>query len=114
MVKKKTAKAPTMAQQAQVLQQSLDQKNADAMTGTVAGEIWKEIKDWPIEMFALPDQVINAHCHPVSIEPSKLYLLTNSSAVLPSLETAIGKNYVVDLVDKFVVVSRALLPFGKR
>lgn len=114
MTKKKTTKAISLAQQAQTLQQTLDQKNADSMVGSVAGEIWTEIKDRPIEMFALPDQVVNMHCHPVSIEPSKLYLLTNSTAVLPSLENAIGRNYVVELVDRFVVVSRALLSITKR
>lgn len=113
MSKKKTTKAITLAQQAQVIQSNLDQKNADSMTGTVAGEIWKEIKDRNIEMFALPDQVVHMHCHPVAVDPSKLYLLTNSSAVLPSLEVAVGKNYVVELANKFVVVSRAIVPFKR-
>jgi hypothetical protein len=37
----------------------------------------------------------------------------NSSAVLPSLETAIGKKYTVELVDKFVIVARVVNPFTR-
>jgi hypothetical protein len=114
MSKKKSTKEVSLAQQALELQQTVDQKNAATMQGTTAGAIWDEIKDRDIEMFALPNQKVNMHCHPVTIEPSKLYLLTNSSAVLPSLELAIGRNYVVELVDKFVIVSRAIIPVTKR
>jgi hypothetical protein len=85
----------------------------EAIQGSLAGEIWEEIKDKPIEMFALPEQKVNMHCHPIPIEPSRLFLLISSSAVLPSLETALGKHYVVELMDKFVAVSRALAPFKK-
>jgi hypothetical protein len=100
----------TLSQQAQTKQAAKDKVMAEAMKDTVAGEIWAEIKDKNIEMFALPDQTVSMHCHPVPIEPAKLYLTTNSSAVLPSLETAIGKKYVIELADKFVVVSRAIVP----
>lgn len=102
-----TKKAETLAQQALEAQQNKDVAVAKHLAGTLAGEIWNEIKDKSIEMFALPDQKVNMHCHPVDIEPSKLYLLTTSTAVLPSLETALGKKYVVELVDRFVSVSRA-------
>ena len=114
MSKKKSSKEPTLAQQAQAAQEALDSKSATSMQGTPAGEIWSEINDKTIEMFALPGQFVSMHCHPVNVEPSKLYLLTNSSAVLPSLETAVGKNYVVELVDKFVIVSRAVVPLTRR
>lgn len=114
MNKKKTVKDPTLVQQAVAKQQELDSKNVNLMEGTVAGEIWNEIKDKKIEMFALPDQFVCMHCHPVVIEPSKLYLLTNSSAVLPSLETAIGSGYSVEKLDKFVAVSKVAVPLTKR
>jgi hypothetical protein len=106
----KKSKAETLAQQAVEIQQSKDQATAKGMQGTPAGAIWDEIKDKPIEMFALPEQKVHMHCHPVDIEPSKLYLLTNSSSVLPSLEVAVGKGFVVELADRFVTVSRAVLP----
>lgn len=99
---------PTLAQQAQQKQASKDKNVAEAMKDTVAGEIWSEIKDKNIEMFALPDQTVSMHCHPYPIEPSKLYLVTNSTAVLPSLEAAIGRKYTVELADKYVIVARAV------
>lgn len=101
---------PTLAQQAQAKLAAQDKATAEAIKDTVAGEIWNEIKDKNIEMFALPDQLVSMHCRPVPIEPSKLYLLTSSTSVLPSLETAVGKKYAVERVDRFVVVSRALVP----
>ena len=74
---------------------------------TEADKIWEEIKDKSIEMFALPDQTVALHCVPVAVEPSKLYLVIRSAATLPSLETALGTKYVVELVDKYVVVKRS-------
>jgi hypothetical protein len=105
--KAKSVKEPTLSQQAAQKQNELDAAASVAMEGTTAGQIWNEIKDKDIEMFALPGQKVYMHCHPVMVDPSKLYLLTNSSAVLPSLENAVGKAYVVELADKFVLVSRA-------
>lgn len=111
---KKVVKEPTLAQQAQQIQRNKDAAFGVAMQGTDAGDIWNEIKDLNIEMFALPDQKIHMHARPVAVEPSKLYLLTNSSSVLPSLETAVGKRYTVELADKFVIVARAVNSLTKR
>lgn len=110
---KKEAKKETQAQQAAEKQAAKDKAVAEAIKETVAGEIWNEIKDKTIEMFALPDQIVSMHAHPVPVEPSKLFLVTNSSAVLPSLEAAVGKKYVVELAGQFITVSRAVQPFKK-
>lgn len=105
--KAKTTKEPTLAQVAAAKQQAKDQQVAAAMKSTTAGDIWNEISVLPIEMFALPNQFVSMHCHPVFIDDTKLHLIANSSAVFPSLEVAIGKKYSVELVDKYLVVSRA-------
>jgi hypothetical protein len=102
---KKTVKEPTLAQQAADQTRAAFAQAGDQLEGTAA-EIWAEIKDKEILMFALPDQRVHQHALPVKIEPSKLYLRTTSPAVLPSLETAIGKKFNVELVDKFVIVTR--------
>ncbi len=109
MTVKKAAKEPTLAQQAAAAQQNKDDETVKKLQSTEAGDIWNEIKDKPIEMFALPGQQVHMHVHPVNIEPSKLYLVLNSTSVLPSLETAIGKDYVVELINKYVSVSRAVV-----
>lgn len=79
-----------------------------------AEKIWTEIKDRNIEMFALPNQKVKDHCVPVYIEPSRLYLRTKSSAVLPSLEFSCGRDFMVELVDKYVSVSRSVVPLTKK
>lgn len=68
--------------------------------------IWQEIKDLPIEMFALPNQFVAQYCTPVPVDPTKLYLLLRTSAVLPSLEVSVQKNFTVEMADKWAVVSR--------
>lgn len=73
---------------------------------TEAGKIWSEIKDLSIDMFALPNQFVFQHCEPVMVEPSKLYVVTKSTSVLPSLEASCGKKFEVDLLDRWVTVSR--------
>lgn len=108
MKKDKTTKESTLAQVAAAEKQSKNNDVATQMQGTPAGQIWNEIKDLSIEMFALPEQVVHMYCNPVIIDPSKLYLLMTSSAVLPSLETAVGKKFNVELADKFVIVTRAV------
>lgn len=77
---------------------------------TEAQKIWDEIQNLPILMFGLPDQTVAMHCGPIAVEPTKLYLLTRSSATLPSLEASVGKNFTVELADKFVIVARAPKP----
>ncbi len=74
---------------------------------TEAEKIWSEIKDKSIEMFALPDQKVNKYCKPVTIEPTKAYLLASAPSVLPALELTLGNKYVVEVVDKYLAVSRA-------
>ena len=112
--KTKTNKDLTLAEQAVLQQQAKDVSAADQLKGTVAGKIWEEIKDKNIEMFALPSQVVSMHCHPIPVEPNRLYLVANSSAVLPSLEAAIGNPYNIELADKFIIVSRAPAPLIRK
>jgi hypothetical protein len=99
---------------------------------TEAEKIWDEIKDLKIEMFALPSQFVWQHCTalPFDVDPNRLFLTTRSTATLPSLEASLDsftkdtkqavaefakrghvlevKEYKVELVDKYVVVSRAV------
>lgn len=82
------------------------EKAAKIATPSVAGDIWEDIKDKGIEMFALPNQVVSMYVSPVDIEPSKLYLKFTASAVLPSLEVALAPKYSVERIDKFIVVSK--------
>lgn len=84
------------------------------LEGTEAGAIWNEIKDKAIDLFAIPDQKIHQHAAPYPIEPSKLYLITKATSALPAIETAVGNKFNVELMDKYVVVSRAVSPSTKR
>jgi hypothetical protein len=73
---------------------------------TVASEIWEEIKEKPIEMFALPNQLVHMYCKPIEIEPNKCYLKTTASSVLPALEAALGSKFEVERSTHFLVVAR--------
>lgn len=77
---------------------------------TDAQRIWDEIKDLPIQMFGLPGQLVNMHCTPVPVEPTRLYLTIRSSATLPSLETAVAGRFNVEQADRFVIVTRVPPP----
>jgi hypothetical protein len=72
---------------------------------TTADLIWEEIRALKIEMFALPDQEVQHYCKPVSVDPSKLFLLTTAGSVLPALEAVVSPKYVVDKQERFLVVS---------
>lgn len=105
--KNKVSTANTMAEIDAATLQNKNEDVANLLQGTPAGDIWNEIKNLNIDMFALPNQKVYMHCHPITIEPTKLYLVTNSSAVLPSLETALGKNFNIKLTMKFLIVSKS-------
>lgn len=104
----------TLAQKAAADKQAKVATVEQQLAGTEAGKIWDEIKDKDIEMFALPDQKVSHHAAPAIVEPSKLYLLTRSSAVLPSIESACSKKFNVERVDKYVVVSRKETPITQK
>lgn len=96
------------------MKKSVETAAEKAMVNTVAGQIWNEIKDKRLDMFALPDQMVHNYCHPKFVEPSKLYLLISASSTLPVLESALGNKYVVELMDKYVVVSRPAVSLTKK
>ena len=73
---------------------------------SVADQLWSEIKDKPLEMFALPPQPVSSMFNIVPVGADKLYLTFSVSAALPALENALGSKYQVELVNKYVVVSK--------
>ena len=73
---------------------------------TVAEQIWTEIKDKDILMFALPVQKVSNYCQPVPVDPSRCFLVCKASAALPALEEAIGKEYELTQADKYIIVTR--------
>ncbi|KKN60996.1 hypothetical protein LCGC14_0526210 [marine sediment metagenome] len=55
-----------------------------------ADSIWAEIRNLPIEMFALPNQRVENHLLRVRGVPNELYLTAKSPAALPALEALLG------------------------
>jgi hypothetical protein len=98
-----------------IMSDKLDKTDATKVV-PISVQIWNEIKEKSIDMFALPGQQVNQYYKPVPVEPSKLYLLplvARATCALPSLETAVGVNYIIELVDKYVTVTRAA-PISKK
>lgn len=132
---KKTPKTPKKARQpvvAPVAAPVVDVAPVTHFAKTESEKIWDEIKDLPIEMFAIPNQVVSQHCNPFQVEPTRLYLTIRSSATLPSLEASLNsysaatkahaaemakrghkvevKEYTLEQADRFVIVARAPAP----
>lgn len=82
-------------------------ENVTSKEETESQKIWNEIKDKPIEMFALPNQMVNQYCKYQEIDPDKLFVLPTATSVLPALEAALGSKYNVEMSHKYIVVTRA-------
>lgn len=78
---------------------------------TEAGKIWAEIEGRAIAMFSLPAQKVSAYCQPVQIDKNRCFLVHSAAAVVPALEEALGKDYTVEIADKYVIVSRTVKSF---
>jgi hypothetical protein len=79
---------------------------------TVAAKLWDQIKDLPIDIFALPNQTIKDHAKREegmdAVFPTDLYVTIRSAAVYPALEealsAAVGRNQVrLPKTDKFEI-----------
>lgn len=79
---------------------------------TESQKIWEAIRYRAIDMFALPNQIVEQHCTPHFVDSNRLFLTTRSTATLPSLEAACGKEFVIELADKYLIVSRAPATFA--
>lgn len=79
------------------------QENATKITN----EIWEQIKNKKLELFALPPQSVEKFFTPIMVDNKTVHLIYNISAALPALEVALGKEFLVELAGKYVVVSRA-------
>lgn len=73
---------------------------------TEADKIWSEISNVALEMFSLPDQTVSKYCKPIQVEPSKLYVVSSVQAVVPALETALGKKFNIEKAHKYIIISR--------
>jgi 3'-phosphoadenosine 5'-phosphosulfate sulfotransferase (PAPS reductase)/FAD synthetase len=71
---------------------------------TESDKMWDQIKGLKIEMFSLPNQVVEQYCKRVKVEPSKLYITLNASSVLPALEVVLAGKYVLGSVGRYTTV----------
>jgi hypothetical protein len=66
----------------------------DKAEKTRASELWDQIKDLPIDIFALPNQTVKDHARREEgmdkIFPDDVYLILRSAAAFPALEEALG------------------------
>lgn len=75
-------------------------------TPTEANKIWNEIKNKPINMFAIQNQTVQNYCQPVSLDPSKCFLKYTASSVIPALETVLQDTYDFEASGQYIIVSR--------
>ena len=55
-----------------------------------ADVVWEELRNLPIEMFALPNQRVEDHLLRVNGMPDALYLRPKSAAALPAIEALLN------------------------
>lgn len=75
-------------------------------------KIWSEIKDLPIDMFALPDQRVKNHVQRVKVTPTEVHLKLKSSSVVASLEAVLCRQFDLEISDGYVIVRRAAPAVG--
>lgn len=68
-------------------------------------KIWDEIKDKPLDVFAMTSTVSN-FCEYVDIDPTKCYIKCKATATLPALETALGVGFQCTMVEKYVLIEK--------
>ncbi len=86
--------------------ESTEKPNTKKTVTTAADAIWEDIKNTPLELFALPGQVVHMFFSPVNIDPEKLYLTVTAPAAFPAMEAALGNKYNFERVDRFITVTR--------
>jgi hypothetical protein len=96
-----TSKPPTVIKTAVEQDKPVDKKP----TKTQADKIWDQIKEVRIAMYSLPNQKVEDFCEPIKIEPTKLYLQSKAGALLPALEEALSGKFIVDRMERYLVVS---------
>lgn len=90
----------------------IEKKNEKKIEPTVSDKLWDEIKNAPIDMFALPNQCVKQHVQRIKISPTEVHLKLKSTAVVASLEAALGLKYQVEVCEGYVIVRKAPTPFG--
>jgi hypothetical protein len=88
---------------------------------SAADEIWEEIRNLPIEMFALPNQRVEDHLVRMQVTPNELYLKPKSSSALPAFEAMLkgqvvliqqatgnicAPKYLMEETDLYIIVRR--------
>jgi hypothetical protein len=79
-------------------------KNDNEVRGS-ADVIWDEIKDLPIQMFALPNQKVGDYLRRV-VNANILLVKPTATAVLPALEAVLGSKYSVVVSESYWTIKR--------
>lgn len=72
---------------------------------TPSEQIWEDIKDKDIDVFAFKSKV-HKFCEYMDIDEKKCYVVCKASAALPALEVTLGNEYTCTLVEKYVVIEK--------
>ncbi len=72
-----------------------------------AEKMWNEIKNKPINLWALPAQLISQNVSVLPVSDTQLFITLKSPAVLPALEEALSGKYTVTQNDKYIIITRA-------
>lgn len=75
---------------------------------TESDKIWEGIKNLPLDLYSLPGQTVSTHTKRFIGSPDAVYLKLSSSAVVASLEVALGKKYTTEVSEAgYILVKNA-------
>lgn len=76
---------------------------------TEADQMWSEISNLPINLFALGNRRVHQHVTKLTVPGvPKLFVKLSSQAVLPALEETLGKKFTVEPAEGFVTITRTV------
>jgi len=73
---------------------------------TVSDDIWFEIKDLQLQMFALPNQRVKKHAQRVKVLPDVCHIKIAFPAVLPALENVLLDKYNIEQHNDLLSITR--------
>lgn len=77
-----------------------------AVTQTESSKIWNEIKNKPLNMFALQGMTVGKYCKPKELDPNRCFLQYTATAAIPAVEEAVKDKYDFEVAGQYIIVSR--------
>jgi hypothetical protein len=83
---------------------TIPEASTSAAAPTIAQQIWQRLQNIELELFSIPNQFVSKYFQPLFVEHDRLYLTTNVSAALATLELKLPKDLEMTSYGKYIIV----------